>query len=193
MYKILFRVVRKIRKILFFIFYSRRFNFLGNNSSFFKPFRIDGINNISIGKSTEFQKGTWIYCENNISKSSLVIGDNCIFGYNNHIVAIGEIIIGNNVLTANQVYISDNIHEYKNINIPIMNQPVVCTGKISIGDGSWLGENVCIIGASIGRNCVIGANTVVTNDIPDYCVAVGTPARIIKQFNIVTGNWEIKQ
>lgn len=59
-----------------------------------------------------------------------------------------------------------------------------------IGEGSWLGENVCVIGASVGKHCTIGANAVVTKDIPDYSVAVGIPAKVIKQYNFKTQRWE---
>ena len=58
-----------------------------------------------------------------------------------------------------------------------------------IGEGSWLGEHVCVIGASIGKHCVIGANAVVVHDIPDYSVAVGAPARVIKKFNEDSNSW----
>jgi len=60
---------------------------------------------------------------------------------------------------------------------------------VSIGDGSWIGENVCIVGATIGKNCVIGANSVVTKNIPDFCVAVGIPARIIKRYDLNKCAW----
>jgi acetyltransferase-like isoleucine patch superfamily enzyme len=56
--------------------------------------------------------------------------------------------------------------------------------------GAWLGENVCVIGASIGKNSVIGANSVVTKNIPDYCVAVGSPAKVIKKYNVEKQIWE---
>jgi acetyltransferase-like isoleucine patch superfamily enzyme len=58
-----------------------------------------------------------------------------------------------------------------------------------IGDGSWIGENACIIGAHVGKNCVIGANAVVTSDIPDYSVAVGVPAVVIKRFDAPSKMW----
>ncbi len=62
---------------------------------------------------------------------------------------------------------------------------------VSIGDRSWLGQNVCVLpGASIGEHCVIGANSVVTSPIPDFSVAVGAPARVIKRYNGKTGGWE---
>lgn len=85
-----------------------------------------------------------------------------------------------------RVYISDHNHEYRNITCPIYSQGVHCNcgDRIYVGDGSWLGTNVVIAGnVYIGRNCVIGANSVVTYDIPDYSVAVGTPARVVKRYN----------
>ena len=86
--------------------------------------------------------------------------------------------------------ISDNLHSYENISLPISKQPVKQIGCVKIGDGTWLGENVVVIGAKIGKNCVIGANSVVNKDIPDYCVSVGIPAKIIKRFNLKTSKWE---
>lgn len=62
---------------------------------------------------------------------------------------------------------------------------------MEIGEGTWLGENVCVIGAKIGKHCVIGANSVVTKDIPDYSIAVGAPARIIKQYNFKENVWKV--
>jgi acetyltransferase-like isoleucine patch superfamily enzyme len=70
-----------------------------------------------------------------------------------------------------------------------MHQSVKFKQRVAIGDGSWIGENACIIGASIGRNCVIGANAVVTRDIPDYCVAVGIPAAVIRRFDVTLQKW----
>ena len=82
------------------------------------------------------------------------------------------------------------MHGYEDICTPIIKQPIVQKGEVEIGEGSWIGEGVCIIGAKIGKNVVIGANAVVTKDIPDYCVAVGLPARIIKRYNLEKQIWE---
>ncbi|WP_289818532.1 DapH/DapD/GlmU-related protein, partial [uncultured Duncaniella sp.] len=60
---------------------------------------------------------------------------------------------------------------------------------VRIGEGSWLGVGVSVLGANIGRHCVIGANAVVTKDIPDYCVAAGIPARIIKRYDFDSREW----
>lgn len=90
--------------------------------------------------------------------------------------------IGEKVLLSPNVYITDCDHEYRNIDIPVIDQGIVQRGqKVSIGEGSYIGINTVIVGnVKIGKHCVIGANSVVTKDVPDYCVAVGSPARVIK-------------
>lgn len=81
------------------------------------------------------------------------------------------------------MYITDCDHEYRNIDVSVINQGIVQRGqKVSIGGGSYIGINAVIVGnVKIGNHCVIGANSVVTKDVPDYCVAVGSPARVIKK------------
>ena len=120
---------------------------------------------------------------------ALSIGKNCELGYNNHITSIKSVTIGDYVLTANNVYISDNIHEYLDVTKPVIQQPIRFKGAVNIGDGVWIGENACIIGVSIGKNSVIGANSVVTKDIPDFSVAVGAPAHVIRKFDAELQKW----
>lgn len=90
---------------------------------------------------------------------------------------------GKNVLIADKVYISDNLHEFSDVNVPIIGQGVWQIREVEIGAGSWIGECVSVVGAKIGKNCVIEANSVVTRDSPDYSIAVGAPPRVIKRFN----------
>ena len=71
----------------------------------------------------------------------------------------------------------------------IYKQGVGSLSPVVIGEGSWLGENVCVCGAKVGKHCVIGANSVVTTDIPDYCVAVGSPAKVVKRFDFDRSEW----
>jgi acetyltransferase-like isoleucine patch superfamily enzyme len=85
------------------------------------------------------------------------------------------------------VYITDQNHGYENVKIPI-SQQTQTERPVSIGDGSWLGAGVVILpGATIGKHVAIGANSVVTGSLPDYCVAVGAPARIIRQYSSSSG------
>ena len=96
------------------------------------------------------------------------------------IVAHRSIEIGDDVWTGHNVYITDMNHGYEDVDLPIsvQNQPET---PVFIGDGSWLGHGVVVLpGAHIGRHVVIGANSVVTSKIPDYSVAVGAPARVIR-------------
>ena len=62
---------------------------------------------------------------------------------------------------------------------------------VTIGDGCWIGEKVQIMpGASVGKKCIIAAGAIVTKDIPDYSIAAGVPARVIKSYNFNTHRWE---
>ena len=158
----------------------------------YNPLKINGHQNIAIGENVTIQYKTWLAAMPLTGNPNpiLIIGDGTSIGHFNHIYATSSIEIGKKVLTADKVYISDNLHGYENINLPIIEQAIKQTSTVIIGDGSWLGENVCVIGAKIGQNCVIGANSVVTKDIPAYCVAVGSPAKIIKRYNFDTHAWE---
>lgn len=91
--------------------------------------------------------------------------------------------MGQKVLLSPNVYITDCDHEYRNLKAPVIDQGIVQKGQtVSIGDGSYIGINAVIVGnVKIGKHCVIGANSVVTKDVPDYCVAVGSPAKVIKK------------
>lgn len=166
-------------------------NAIIKRSIIFLPLRIDGKKNIYIGKHVSISYKAWLAALPLTGKTvQLIINDYTIIGNFAHIYATKSIIIGKNVLIADRVYISDNLHGYNDINIAIMKQPIVQKKSVSIGDDSWIGENVCIIGASIGKHCIVGANAVVTKDIPDYSVAVGNPAKVIKQYNSDNKCWE---
>jgi acetyltransferase-like isoleucine patch superfamily enzyme len=184
------RITTKLWSMWFTFIHAKSFKNLGYGSFLFYPFRVDGSSGIEIGTRTLMQRMCWLYCRGIEGiPASLKIGDGCVFGYNNHITSVRSVVIGNNVLTANNVYISDNSHGYENIKIPIIDQPVQFKKAVVIGDGSWIGENACIIGSSIGKNCVIGANAVVTHDIPDYSVAIGAPAVVIRHYDKRLEKW----
>lgn len=187
------KIISKLRaKLAALTLYKIQFKSYGCKSLIYSPLRIDGKRNIDIGNNVLVQSQTWLAampltdCENPILK----IGNGSVIGNFNHIYATKKIIIEDKVLTADKVYISDNLHGYENIEIPILEQAVKQINTVTIGEGSWLGENVCVIGANIGKHCVIGANSVVTKSIPDFCVAVGAPAKIIKKYNFETKTWE---
>jgi len=152
-----------------------------------RPRKFVGIGRMVFGNNVYFASNCWVQAHS--ASSVLKIGENCCIGNNCHIYSLESVIIGRDVLIADNVYLSDNLHSFKNINLPILKQEIKHKGILEIGSGSWLGENVCVLGSRIGRNSVIGANSVVTKNIPDYCVAVGAPAKIIKRFCLVKNEW----
>jgi acetyltransferase-like isoleucine patch superfamily enzyme len=109
------------------------------------------------------------------------IGDRCLIGKGSGIVGHLRIEIGNDVWTGHHVYITDQNHGYEDPELPISMQ-VMPERPVSIGDGSWLGHGSIVLpGSNIGKHVVVGANSVVTGDLPDNCIAAGVPARVIKQ------------
>lgn len=182
-----------IKRIIFWKQYRcySKFGHFGDFSYIKNPLRIHGFENIKIGHNVHIKERCWLAAEplTGCDKVQLLIDDGAVIGDYNHIIATSSVIIEKKVLTANHVYISDNIHGYQDVKTPIVEQPIQQLSDVVIGEGSWIGENVCVIGASIGRHCVIGANAVVTKDIPDYCVAVGAPAHIIKRYDEVNHIW----
>lgn len=113
------------------------------------------------------------------------------------IASRGYIRIGRYVEMGPNCFIADFNHAYEDVSRPVKLQGNVFTPRednspnVEIGDGSWLGTHVAIAGnVRIGKHCVIGANSVVTKDIPDYSVAVGMLAKVIKRYNFETKQWE---
>lgn len=107
-----------------------------------------------------------------------------------HISCSQSVAIGENCLISSYVFITDTNHNYEDINIPISFQSLSVKPTI-IGNDSFIGTGAKIMaGVTIGIHCVIGSNAVVTHDIPDYCIAVGIPAIIIKRYNSVSLAWE---
>lgn len=179
-----------ISKHIFRLLYSRSFKVFGKRVFISKPDIIEGAHFISLNDNVSIGTSCWLLAlKNSDLAPSILVKEGACIGRFVHIVAVKSLIIEKNVLIADKVYISDNIHEYQNIGLPIMQQPIAFKGEVSIGENSWVGENVSIIGASIGKHCVIGANSVVTSDIPDYCIAVGSPAKVIKRYDSELNSW----
>ena len=117
------------------------------------------------------------------------IGSGCVIGRDSHIVGHHSITLGDDVWTGPGVYITDENHSYDDPDLPIgkqwpRNEPV------SIGAGSWIGTGAVILpGATIGRNVVVAANAVVRGTVPDHCVVVGAPARVVRRFTPAEG-WQ---
>lgn len=118
-----------------------------------------------------------------ISDVVVSIGDRCLIGRGSGIVGHLSIDIGDDVWTGHHIYITDQNHGFDDPDVPISRQ-VQTERPVSIGAGSWIGHGSVILpGTQIGRNVVIGANSVVSGEIPDHSVAVGAPARVVRQIS----------
>lgn len=155
----------------------------GNGVYIGKHCSLKGKHNITLEDSVTVRPYAQIW-----SGGTVRIGKGSEIGERCRISIANSLEIGKKVLFSPNVYITDCDHEYRNVDIPIIDQGIVQKGqKVSIGDGSYVGINAVIVGnVKIGKHCVIGANSVVTKDVPDYCVAVGSPAKIIKRYNLET-------
>ena len=115
---------------------------------------------------------------------SVTIGDNVDFNYDCHVGCMNKITIGDNVLFAGKVLIMDHSHgrvTAEDMALPPSSRKLVSKGPIVIGNNVWVGEGAAILaGVTIGESAIIGANAVVTKDVPPFSVAAGNPARIIK-------------
>ncbi len=115
------------------------------------------------------------------------IGDHSRVGIGN--VLIGPVTIGNQVILAQNVVISGLNHGYEDVTRPIRQQPV-STREIVVEDECWIGANaVLTAGVRIGRHSVVAAGSVVTKDVPPYCVVGGNPARLLKRYDAERRGW----
>ncbi|MBI6548024.1 DapH/DapD/GlmU-related protein [Xenorhabdus lircayensis] len=160
-----------------------------------RPFDIRGYSYIDISNNLTTGHHCRIEAHNEENRVVLFIGENCQLNDFVHIAAAEKIKIGNNVLIASRVFISDLNHGSYSGTLQshpesICNERALSTSPVTIEDNVWLGEGVVVLpGVSIGRCSIIGANAVVSRDIPPYSIAVGNPAKVIKQYNNSTENW----
>ena len=139
---------------------------------------------ISIGKDAKLHEGIWlnIHPSTTMKAPIIKIETGCIIGRRTTISGKKKIVIGKNALIAPNVFITDHLHGYSDKNTPIKLQEVQEAGSVTIEEGCWLGHGCAIVASEgndiiIGRNSVIGANSVVTKSCPEYSTLIGIPAR----------------
>jgi acetyltransferase-like isoleucine patch superfamily enzyme len=148
---------------------------------------------VSIGNDVQINDFCWVSTAKEITESGrptlkleprLSIGDGTYIGRFCTIACINKVTIDCNVLISDKVYIGDAMHGFLRTDIPIKAQYLWSPGPIRIKDGAWIGINAAILpNVTIGRNSVVGANSVVTKDVPDFCIVAGNPARILKKID----------
>ncbi len=190
-----FSVYNKIRRYanrhLFTFLFGSSFKKYGQKVSIIDADIIEGAEFISLGNNVSFNSKVWMLAlKLGDVEPSLVVQEGATIGRFAHLVAIKDVYIGENVLIADKVYISDNLHSFEDVESSIIEQEIFFKGSVRIGENSWIGENVSIIGVKIGKHCVIGANSLVNSDIPDYSIAVGSPAKVVKKYTFEEKKWK---
>ncbi|MEO9220752.1 MAG: acyltransferase [Mycobacteriaceae bacterium] len=135
-----------------------------------------GLSRMEIGRWVHIGDGNAIRCH----EGSLRIGDKAVFGANNVVNTYLDIEIGASTLVADWVYICDFDHKYGDITLPIKDQGID-KSPVRIGPDCWIATKVTVLrGTRVGRGCVLGAHAVVKGDVPDGSIAVGAPARVVR-------------
>lgn len=139
---------------------------------------------IVLGNRVHLQTGVWLNPLSSESTPSIEIHDGCDIGRNCFISAVSSVILENEVLLSPNVIISDHSHETSILDRSILNSGISKAKSVRLKKGCWVGANSVILpGVTIGEHSVIGANSVVRKSVPNFCVAVGSPARIVKKLN----------
>ncbi|QBH98835.1 acetyltransferase [Limnobaculum zhutongyuii] len=162
-----------------------------------RPFDIRGRKYIKLGNG--FTSGRYCrfeaYPQDDDNNIVITFGSNCQVNDSVHIVGRKKVKIGNDVLIASRVFITDLNHgnysgEQQSHPEEISDKRVLNSKDVVIGDNVWIGEGVSILpGVEIGRCTIIGANSVVTKSVPDYCIVGGNPAIILKKFDFEKKEW----
>lgn len=125
----------------------------------------------------------------------LRVGNNVNIEQNVHIICQSRVHIGDNVSITGNCAIVDTTHPYEDVHDPTRIGARILDedSYVEIGDGSFLGFGVIVLpNVRIGTYCVIGANSCVTKDVPDYSVAAGNPAVVIRRYNSIVGEWVLQ-
>ncbi|MGH7203444.1 MAG: acyltransferase [Candidatus Levyibacteriota bacterium] len=153
---------------------------------------------ISIGDNVNIGSFSWVAVSTHFGKGKdaskykirLKIGNNVDIGNNAFIVANNDIEIGDHVMTGPYIYISDHSHRYDNVEENLRDQPLTEGGYVKIDKNVFIGIRATIMAnVTVGEHAVIGANAVVTKDVPAYTVVVGNPAKAIKKYDFKKKEW----
>lgn len=188
-------IITIIKRKLSKLYWSRKFGSMagfvnmGKNITFQHPECLHFGKGVGIGKYAYFLPCTE-YAGIKYSPT-IIIGDGTWIGIRNSFACIDKIEVGKNVLFAGYVHITDHSHGYENIEEPITWQKLISKGPVIIEDDCWLGFGCEILsGVHIGKHAIVAARAVVTRDVPPYSIVAGNPAKILKQYNFESKQWE---
>lgn len=187
----LHRTIKKIRDVIYTYWIQNFLGTCGKHTKISYPCYLQGKGQkkIEIGDFSHIQNNCILACwtEHNGKNynPSIIIGDNCNIGSYSQITTCNRIVIGNGVLMGRYVLITDNSHgglSYEESSIRPSMRELTSKGEVIIGNNTWIGERAVILpGVHIGDNVIIGANSVVTKDVPDNCIVTGYSSRIVRK------------
>lgn len=144
---------------------------------------------ITIGNGVFVGRNTILSCKN----GDIILDDNANIGFNSEVFSGGRVRIGKNVLVAAYTYLVGGDHLYDRTDIPVLQQGRTARG-IDVDDNVWLGAHVVVTdGSTVGRDAIIGAGAVVVGTIPEFAIAVGIPAAVVRDRRAATPAAEADQ
>ncbi|MDD3944727.1 MAG: acyltransferase [Bacteroidales bacterium] len=182
----LISIFGSIRKYISNGYWLRDIRSIGASSSIQPPYdKLYGLKYFEIGNKVNIgQRACLMAWDKGGTIPSVIIGDGTAIGDDFFLSCSKRIEIGREVLFGRKITIVDNSHgdnTFYQLVVPPIFRPITSKGPIYIGDRVWIGDKVTILpNVSIGEGSIVGANSVVTRDIPSYCIACGNPARVIR-------------
>lgn len=176
-------LIERLQGALYTRLVRRQFGAWGARSRVYRPIRLVAPHLVTVGEDVVIREHAWINAKDDREAGvpTLFIGSGTYIGRFVHINAWRSVTIEANVLIADRVFISDADHNYEDPDAPIILQGDRFKGNVLLKQGCWLGVGAVVLpGVTVGRNAVVAANAVVTDDVPDRAVVGGIPARIIK-------------
>lgn len=187
-------MLKLIKKIIKELFFRPRLAEIGQNSFILLPRKITNKKFVKIGR--DCQIGRSLVLEPITSHGAqrfnpnIIIGNDVYIGRYCQIFSIDSVVIEDGCVLSEYIYISDSAHGFDPDGGLIMQQDLVSKGPIHIGKNSFLGYGVSLMpGVSLGKNCVVGINSVVTRSFPDFSMIAGTPAKLIKTYCVDRKQW----
>jgi len=177
------------------ILYRAIFGYVGEGSWIKRPRQLCNPRNVTIGKMVRIEENNTIYSVGNYAghnyQGLIVIGDKVYANHTLNITSAEKIVVGDYVAFGPNVFMCDFDHDFSDISKNMIESELALKGPIHIGARSWIGANVFVCGGvTLGEHCVVAANSVVTKSFPPNSVIAGVPAKLIKYFDLETGEWK---